>query len=395
MGFTSTANTVTIIAKFTPFGREQFLTNRNNIITHFSLSDSDANYYVSDILETGNTPALGGTLGTNLSSSNSTASGYEIKNKIIVNSIGDTFKLIEPNSTRISKTVKSVGSVTLTGANLTTNFIYKSNTVSELGNLFRSFGLPLSPSEKATFTSLTNANGGYSDTAISVLNQDSAFVIAIDNNQYGELIDGKTLSVNLTTRASTFNIYGTFQKTTTTNESQDTKYVESSPKVAIGSNIVLLFSDDVKRPNNNLSKSWSTGLSNSKPFSVNNKELFNLTANPQSGINMDVPVGVAYLDKGFVVITNPYIISNLDNTLQTTVSFDTVSTEITQDITCVVNRGEFIASNNPTFSAGDLIRVSEVGLHDSFGNLIAVGKSDRHITVGTNQFMAIGVKITI
>ena len=396
MGYSLTADAVTIIAKFTPFGREQLLANRNNIITHFSLSDSDANYYVSEILETGETPALCGNLGVDSSANNSTASNYQIKNRVIVNSIGDTFKLIEPNSTRISKTLKSVGGITLTGNSLSQQFIYKSNTVLSSGNLFRSFGLPLSASENSLFNTVTNANGGASDTALKVLNQDSAFVIGIDNTQYGEIIDGKTIKVNLNTSGSSFTIYGTYQKSLTTNETQDVRLTESSNKAnLIGTNVVFLFSDEIKRPNNNLSKSWSTGYLLTKPFSVGLKEQFNLTANPTAGINMDTPVGVAYLDKGFIVITNPFIIGSLDLTLSASVTFDTYSTEITQDITCVVNRGEFIASNNPTYSAGDLIRVSEVGLHDTGGNLIAIGKADRHITIGTNQFMALGIKISI
>ncbi len=396
MGYTLTADAITIIAKFTPFGREQLLANRNNIITHFSLGDSDANYYVLDTLDTGETPNLCGNLGTDLSSNNSTAANYQIKNKVIVNTLGDTHKLVESNSTRISKTLKSVGSITLSGNNLTQDFIYKSDTVSSLGNLFRTFGLPLSSSENSLFNNVTNANGGASDTGLKLLNQDAAFVIGIDSNEYGEIIDGKTLHVNLTTSASSFNIYGTYQKSLTTNEVQNVNLVETSNKAnLVGTNVVFLFSDDIKRPNNDLSKSWSTGYMQNKPFSVGKKELFNLVANPASNINMDVPVGVAYLDKGFIVITNPLIISSLDLTLTASTTFDTFSTEITQDVTCVVNRGEFISSNNPTYSAGDLIRVSEVGLHDISGNLIAVGKSDRHITIGANQFMAIGVKITI
>lgn len=396
MGYSLTADAVTVVAKFTPFGREQLLANKNNIITHFSLSDSDANYYVSDILETGETPALCGNLGTDLSVNNSTANNYLIRNKIIVNTLGDVHKLIEPNSTRISKTLKSVGGTTLTGDSLTNSFIYKSDSVSSSGNLFRSFGLPLSPSENTLFNSVTNANGGASDTGLKLLNQDSAFVMSIDNNEFGEIIDGKTLKVTLNTSGSSYTIYGTYQRSSTANEVQDTKLSESSSKAAlVGNNIVFLFSDEIKRPNNNLSKSWGSGYYQNKPFSVGNKELFNLTANPTAGINMDVPVGVAYLDKGFIVITNPLIISTLDLTLSASASFDTYSTEITQDITCIVNRGEFIASNNPTYSAGDLLRISEVGLHDTSGNLIALGKLDRHITIGTNQFMALGIKISI
>jgi hypothetical protein len=43
-----------------------------------------------------------------------------------------------------------------------------------------------------------------------------------------------------------------------------------------------------------------------KPFSLNNL-LYNLQTNSNIGVSADTMVGVAYLDKGLIVITDPTI----------------------------------------------------------------------------------------
>jgi hypothetical protein len=66
-----------------------------------------------------------------------------------------------------------------------------------------------------------------------------------------------------------------------------------------------------------------------------------------------------------------------------------------QNITCIANRGEFGNSTNTTFSTSDVPRISEIGLYDNLGNLIAVGKTDRHITKNVNEIKVFNVKISL
>jgi hypothetical protein len=108
-------------------------------------------------------------------------------------------------------------------------------------------------------------------------------------------------------------------------------------------------------------------------------------------------VGVAYLDKGFLVITHPTIVNNFTSSMSTdtTITFDSVSTAVYQNITCIAGRGEFGGSTNPTFTGSDTVRISEIGLYDNLGNLIAMGKTDRHVTKNINEFKAFNVKITL
>ena len=70
MGFLNTATTTTLTAKLTPLGRQKLVSTNNSLISYFSLGDSDANYNTSELLTTGEVPAISGDYGANASYSN-------------------------------------------------------------------------------------------------------------------------------------------------------------------------------------------------------------------------------------------------------------------------------------------------------------------------------------
>jgi len=79
------------------------------------------------------------------------------------------------------------------------------------------------------------------------------------------------------------------------------------------SNIVLLFSDFVRRPNNDPSKSWATqsanALINTNQVYTNGKDPFNYESLSMVDRNeVDVPVGLCKLDAGFCAITHPQLV---------------------------------------------------------------------------------------
>jgi uncharacterized protein (UPF0333 family) len=162
----------------------------------------------------------------------------------------------------------------------------------------------------------------------------------------------------------------------------------------IGSNIAFLFTDTIKKPNNDINLSWATGYNTNKPFSVGSKQLYNLTTNSAISKTADTCVGIAYLDKGMLVLTNSTILSayTASATTATTISFNSYSRKISQNVTCIANRGEFGFSSNKTFSSGDTPRISEVIFYDINKKVLAVAKTDRQISRNANQFLAIGVK---
>jgi len=401
MGFQSTATTINLTAKLTAFGRQQLLLNSSNIITHFALGDSDAYYGASNALSTGEVPASAGSLGVN-GSSNSIAQGYAPKSLLYYNSIGQRKKLVKEGSTNVVNNTVLLEQKTISGDTITLNIINRKNYETDsLVNLFYSFRLPITDADDTLFKVTPSAKGGYGDTAMSGLSQDEILAIGVDSIEYGEMLDGKTIKVELTDSASTiFNIYSSFEKTLTSAKKLDAQYKDTSFNSAVmGGNIVFLFSDDIQRPNDDVTKSWATGHFSTKPYSKSNKSRFNMFSDSITSTVADKIVGVAYLDKGFIVITDPTILANFDtshiNANLTKVSFDSISTQVSQTVTCIKDRGDFGTSQNPTWDEGDKVRVTEVLLLDNADNVLAIAKSDRALELTPSQFMALSVTISV
>lgn len=399
MGYNISASTITLTAKLTPLGRQKFVSTSSNLITSFTLGDSDANYNAALPLNTGEVPSAGGNLGTSTSTTNSVAQNIAIKSMLLLDGTGATKKSVEPQSSAVTLDYISLGLNTASATTITQDRITRTNqNTDSLVNLFYSFGLPLDSNGDYNFTGLSSTYGGFADTALSALAKTDILVIGIDDSRYGEVLDGRTLKLVLTTTATTYTFYSTFQNTGMPLTVQDASYNDTARNTQfLGGNVALLFSDDIKKPNGgNASLSWSTGYNSVKPFSVNGKQLYNLQTNTNLSQTADTVVGVAYLDKGFLVITNPTIVGAFNVISDTAVAtFNSISTSVVQNITCIVNRGEFGASTNPTFKLADVPRISEVGLYDVNNNLIAYAKTDRQLVKSLNEFLALGIKISV
>lgn len=400
MGFNATATTRTLIANLTPLGRLKLVSTNNGLITGFSLGDSDANYFASLPLVSGQVPAESGDIGANASVSNSTSPNAVLKNVLLVDNTGATKKAVESQSIVITSEVLSNGQTTVSGTSLTQNLVNRNNILTDsLVNLYASFGLPLNAQDDNNLTGVTYSNGGFSDTALSGLAQSQILVFGIANSMYGESLDGKQIKLVLPTSAGTFTIYSTFQNKGGSLKVEDGNLKETSiVTAAIDSSLAMLFSDTILTPNGGVgSLSWGTGFGTKKPFSLHQKSLYNLQTNSNLALSADTIVGIAYLDKGFVVITHPTIVASYDSitALGATVTFDSTSTNVYQNITCIADRGQFGTSLNPSFSTNDVPRISELGLYDIEGNLIAMGKTDRHILKNVNEFLALSVKIIL
>jgi hypothetical protein len=404
MGYNNTAATVSITAKLTPLGRELMVSTNNALITSFRLGDSDANYNATLPLITGQVPSDSGTIGPDATVSNSTPSNVSIKSTLIVSGNGVVSKPVESQSITIISEQNLNGVTTVSGSNLSQVVINRSDYITNsLVNLFYSFGLSLDSTSDINYTGVTYADGGFSDSAFSGFAKSKVVSFAINNSQYGEMIDGKSIKFILPTTGGTYTIYSSFQNKGATLQSEDGNYSDTSNLTTqFGDNIAFLFSDTILRPNGGDSTlSWATGYNTVKPFSLNQKSLYNFQTDSNVALTADTIVGIAYLDKGFLVITDDTIISNYGavnptgTTTGATVTFDSVSTSVYQNITCIAARGEFGSTTNPTFTGIENPRISEIGLYDSLGNLIALGKTDRHIEKNINEFLALGVKISL
>jgi len=400
MGFNNTATTLTLTAKLTPLGRQKIVSTNNALIKTFSFGDSDANYHTNLTLGTGEIPGIGGDIGTNATISNSTTQSIGMKSMLIVNSSGMLTKPVSSQSINVLSEIIPNGVVTVDAGNLSQSLVNRNNIATDnLVNLFYSFGLPLNTNDDTKYTGVTYTNGGYSNTALSAFSATKILVIAINNNNYGECIDGKTFKLELPTSAGTYTIYSTYLGGNNTLITLDNFISDNALQTnQFGNNVAALVSDDIMKPNGgDVSKSWATGYNTEKPFSLNQKQTYNFQTNSNLGVTADTLVGIVYLDKGFAVITDQTIVNNFNQSASTatTVMFNSVSTNVYQSITCIADRGEFGSTTNPTFDIGDIPRISEVGLFDDVGNLIAVAKTDRHIIKNVNEFLALGIKITL
>ena len=406
MGYNSTASTITLTARLTPIGRQRLVSTNNALIKTFSLGDSDANYNTDLTLGSGEMPGFGGVLGVGSGVSNSTTSSIGLSTRLIVNPTGTIFKAVSPKSSTIITQTNPLGLKTISGSNITVNYINRNNlTTDPLVNLYQTFGLSLDSATDSLFTSTTLANGGYSNSALSGMAVSNIIVIGIDNSQYGEILDGKTVKLELPTTAGTYTIYSTFLGGQQPTNVLDAAYTDTASATArFGFNVAPMFCDAIMKPNGgDASLSWATGYGLSKPFSLSGKRTYNLQTNTNVNLTADTVVGMAYLDKGFIVITNPTIVNatlSSGTTLftgltATTVTTDSIATSVTQMITCIADRGEFATTTNTSFGDGDTPRISEIGLYDDMGNLIAYGKPDRQLSKAPNEFMAISVNINI
>ena len=401
MGYNSTATTVTLTARLTPIGRERMISTNNGLIKTFSLGDSDANYYTNLLLSTGEVPSIAGNIGVNNSISNSTTRAVGLKNALIVNSSGLLTKSVATKSSSILSEYEAVGYTTVSGNNLTYSVINRTDyTTDAKTNLYYSFGLPITDANFTTFTATTSTTNGYANTAFSGFAVNKILAIAINNSTYGDLIDGKTLKIDLPTTAGTYTIYSTYQYNTQPLNILDSTFTDNnnSRSNIFGTNVSMLVSDSIMTPNGgDPTLSWATGYNLDRPFSYAGKKTYNYQTNTNLSLTADTLVGVAYLDKGFIVITNPTIVNAYVSSAATatTISFNSQSIGVYQIINCVADRGEFGSSTNPTFEFNDTPRISEVGLYDDIGNLIAYAKPDRQISKNINEFLALSIKIGV
>jgi len=433
MGLISSANTITITAKLTKAGRERLIEESNSIITNFVLGDSDANYKTKQPLGSGQIPVNSGNLGENGAVNNNIDGGIDIKSRLYLTNTQRKIKTIEDGSYQLRGELVNVGETIVSGSNLSFLTLDRTDTANDETNYFKSLDLPLTDARKAVF-SATSQNGGWLDTAFSGINTDNVLMVNIHSDKFGELIDGKSMkgiipvatgftSGGEVSGITTYTFYSTFVDTNefslvTLDNKYEDETIYSSSLFNGGMNITYLVSDDIQKPNNDSSKSWATGYDEYKPFSEKKKELINPTTITESGINADKILGIAYLDKGMIAFTDPTIVSgiteafNFSGDVNTTtvtnslgftymtgstynLTIDSVLNNLVQNIVCIAGRDEFYRSDNDTWNEGDDVRISEIGLSDVSGQLLAIGKPDRHIIKKKNDFVIFDVQIVI
>jgi len=295
-------------------------------------------------------------------------------------------------------------------------------------NLYSSFNLPA-----ANFI-VNSWDIEWSSNALQDLENDSdVVVIEIPKNSYGELIDGRTIKLTLPhVTGGTFDCYSSYYSSynASSDPSVEAEYFGHTSALNLGTvpdietpstNVSFLFSDQFGAPVNG--GSWSDGFTTSNPpagypdgttdFSFSNTKV---VAQSSSGATtgLDEPIGICYLDKGFIVLTNTGVTQSINWSASTAGSAYTYSA-LTQvsfasdssatfysfekqwvlNVMCRAESDEFYFTKNPTAAdlnptvnaAGEYnldsvnkpVYISEVGLYDSSGNMLAIAKPDRPV----------------
>tara|TARA_R100001591_G_scaffold114322_1_gene128512 strand:+ start:494 stop:1708 length:1215 start_codon:yes stop_codon:yes gene_type:complete len=254
---------------------------------------------------------------------------------------------------------------TVTGSSLTFTAVQRNATNGRaFSNLYSSFNLPATSAQSSTF------NSTFTRTGFSGLNQDNIIVVDLPRNSYGELIDGRTIKLVIPNNTgTTYSLYSSYYEPepySSDNSPQGAYFgnpnvqvlnVKATPSLN-ATNIAFLFSDNIKKPqlatSNTSISTWADGWQKDitpvgyQGASADNFRFIDVVTSSNTpkayAQSQDKPVGICYLDKGFVVITDPEIVSNTTRGFQ----FSGASSGGTND---VPYGGKTAASNLNTLSS--------------------------------------------
>jgi len=307
-------------------------------------------------------------------------------------------------------------------------------------NLYSSFGLPAANFEVNGWDLEWGANALQDiDDATNVV------VIEIPKNTYGELIDGRTIKLTLPhVTGGTFDCYSSYYLPW---DASSDPSVEAerfghpsvlnqnlTPAVDTPStNVSFLFADGFGRPVTNPTTSWSDGYTTTSPPAgyPDSTTYFSFAQDKQvatatdAGSGVDRPIGVCYLDKGFIVLTSSAVTQNINWSASTAAtcipagtgctgttyvysaitqaSFSSSDAQVTfysfekqwvLDVLCTASGNEFYLTKNPTaaplnpiitngeYDLGSVnkpVYITAIGLYDDNGDMLAIAKPDRPI----------------
>lgn len=359
----------------------------------------------------------------------------------------EIYKKIDSGSGFFEKKLIPLSLTTLSGNNLKFTKIERTDLSNRFyGNLFASFNFPITVEQKQNF-----ATGSYSNTAFQYLNKDKVIIVEIPKNTYGEMVDGKTIKLIVPlTGGRSATIYSTFFRNSIIDTMGNAIYSDPNqqskefgqiyninelpgqsgllaPASGYSSNVAYMFCDDVQKPSGNANYSWNS-----------TNKYFVTQTNLPSGIvgskfaanyssadgTVDIPVGVAYLDKGFIALTHPYLVDNFDYTngevngipytgddrfanldfaAGASLSFTSFNTEFVQHTVCIALPNEFFKSSNPTFAEAygadnienNPVAITEIGLYNDKYELIAIAKSNKPLAKNKSSVLSFDITIRV
>ena len=283
----------------------------------------------------------------------------------------------------------------VSGTSLTFTKVQRdANNGRPFSNLYSSFNLPTTSGQCTTY------NETFIESGMSALSQDNVIVVSIADGKYGELIDGRTIKFDVPTNTGITTVYSSYYvgKPFSSDNSPQASYFGNhrilgnvvGDTTLASTNIAFLFSDNIKQPVNENITNWSDGWVKSTPngYLGGNANTFKFTTNATNtpkahAETTDTPIGICYLDKGFMVITDPNIVSNFAMSTGTEDGTNTYSGN-TSGFTNLYYTGDTSATAKVTITAfGELNAGDKVNLIASDGTNYNFVQGDQSSVNGT------------
>jgi hypothetical protein len=304
--------------------------------------------------------------------------------------------LFKPVTSMISSRQEKITFTGMNGSEIVYTLCDRTDTLSKEANYFSSFGLPYEYDALSSGSTLAKQ---YPE--IYQINRDKIVIIPIPKENYSEIIDGRSITIDVpqisgSTAISAKTIYS----------STYTSLTKTDSNPILGNNIAFLFSDELNKPytgdtnNGQTSHSthttWGLGLNyTQRPAAVSYADLSvadvntdtrswssvslangvpeGYPTNTNQGYNYDIPLGFVALDKGFIVLTHPSVVDNIPWSLgqeegtgalnvgagttdiyfsaspTSNLSYIDISIEYKTTVVCLALPQEFYFSNNPSW----------------------------------------------
>lgn len=375
-------------------------------------------------------------------------------------------KFLKEVESSISTRRETSSTVSLTNSEFLYTLADRTATTDKQANLFSSFNLPYSST--ALLSGSTTAKAF---PELFQLNVDKIVVVAISRNDYSEFINGRSITFVVPQYG------GTGKTVVSTLYSQSDVNVKMGNNAMVGENVSFLFSDAINKPftgttgggavNKNALTSWDPSTSfRDRPSAVSYQDLQSTDINTDTrawnsvnkavnineeypttlnkGYNYDIPAGICYLDRGYLILTHPDIVNNIPWTSGSTchvngsgtiiidgpnygptsattniaftatttpvssLSFQNIDVAYKTSAVCLGLPREFYLSTNPSWDLDrnysevtnqtfnlDSIYVTQIGLYNIEGDLIAVAKLDRPVEKTYDNILTFNLEIDV
>lgn len=318
-------------------------------------------------------------------------------------------------------------------------------------NYFISFNLPYKKEQFPKDIQLS-----LDQPELQQLNVDKIVYANIDSSYYNEIIDGRTVSFTVpqsgTTSLSSKTLYSTTYRTL--EKKQESTLLGSNISFLFCDEVNLPYSGTIDSGSRNLSghttwvhdnRSLTNNIFATSYIDVKSQDINSDLRNPSevkysvdvgssypvnsaTGYNYDIPVGFVALDKGFLVITNPDIVNSMPwsegfdlngglnvsekksdiyfEEQYSSAKFIDIDINFTSSVMCIIMPGEFFRTTNQSY---DQLRanqeeaastygmppvcITEIGLHNSKGEVVAYAKLDRPIEKKYGDFVSFTIDL--